>query len=67
MGAVGTEHPSDSTGKLYVHQLGGAKSDADAQKALAELSELLVLWSHLPALVRTALIQLARSAKRPAT
>jgi hypothetical protein len=30
--------------------------------ALAELSELVALWSHLPAPVRSALIQLARSA-----
>ena len=67
VGAEGTEHPSDSTGKLYVHQPGGAKSGADDKNALAELSELVALWSRLPAPFRKALIQLARSARPPAT
>jgi hypothetical protein len=63
MGAVGTETTADSTGKPYFYQPSGAKSGAADQNGLAEVAELIALWPHLPALVRSALLQLARSAR----
>jgi hypothetical protein len=67
MGAVGTETTSDPAGKPYIYHPSGAKSGAEGENGLADIAELVALWPHLPAPVRTALIQLARSAKRPAT
>jgi len=69
VGAVGTETTSDSSGKSYRDLAGGAKSGATTQIALSEsteLAELIEIWPHLPAAMRSALIQLARCA-RPAT